>query len=205
MKNANNPAYLDPSKPPFPAQNGWKWLWCQPKPGKWSARRILPRKYERSLTPRLMHYAFNHSIVSRIIDCIFPCVYPWDYPGRRECLEKIVGRRITRPSLCYWRKHDRLPSEVRDRLAEWMEADIRRRTEALAALKALLGAKPRVNGGRAPHKRRAERLAAEDAARDRELNGPIPKPNVPPPPPKSACRAWVEARLRPPDIPDFRD
>jgi len=183
-----------PYPPPYPAELGWKWIWRPARAARWSARRVHARKYRPSITPRLIHNRVHYSVFSRISELILPWVYRWDYPGRSAGIREIVGERATRSAIRYWRKTDSLPLEVRDRVVVWMEADIRRRTEALAALKAIPATKPRVWGGRKPHKRRAERLAREEAARDRELNGPIPKPNVPAPP-VSACRAWVEQRL----------
>jgi hypothetical protein len=195
MKNANNPAYLDPSKPPFPAQDGWSWRWFPPRPGKWSGRRRPLHNYFSALTPRRMHNVLHRPVFSRLCDLIFPWNYPWDYPGRNAATREAIGEAVHNSTIWRWRTGKTLPpKETCEALATFAEDRAKALQEAAAALRALPRDKGR-QGGMVPHKLRAARLEAEERQRDREINGPIPKPNVPPPPPVTGCRAFVEARL----------
>jgi hypothetical protein len=106
-----------------------------------------------------------------------------------------VSPEVTRDTITNWRRGGSMPDWAIERLALWLQA----RAEAM-----LIGAsrlreeaprdRRRFNGGRVPHKRRAERLANEGAGLDRELNAPIPKPNDPLDT-RSECRRYVEERL----------
>jgi hypothetical protein len=195
MKNANNPAYLDPSKPPFPAQDGWIWRWRPVLPAKWCARRHSSRINTGALTPRRINAGLHIPVFRRVSDLMFPWYNRWDYPGIYAVIKEITGTLVVRQTVWRWRAGKTLPPiEVCEALATFAEDRAKALQEAAAALRALPRG-PGRQGGMVPYRLRAARLEAEERQRAREIDGPIPMPNVPPPPPVTGCRAFVEARL----------
>jgi hypothetical protein len=144
----------------------------------------------------LIHNRVNYSVFSRVVDLVFPYVLRGDYPGRRAGLRELLGDRATDATIQLWRKTDRQPSWVNERLAEWMERDVERRLECARMLRALpyRSGKRGPGGGTIPHRLHAERLAREEAEREKALAQPSVA-DCGPENGKGELVRWLERRL----------
>ena len=197
----NSPAYFDAAQPPFPAEPGWFWFWRRPREGKWCGRRVFSRRPRNKLGKRLINRSLDYPVFCRLLDLMFPWRKPWDYPGINGATREAIGvgvDEISAVTLWGWRSGRYVPPQwACDALASFAEDRGRALIEAAAALRVMPRGPGRGQGRvKAPPVLRAERLAREEAERHAMLNpGPIPRPNVPEPPPSTGCRAWIEAQL----------
>jgi hypothetical protein len=191
VQNTEN---LPDRPPPYPAEPGWRWEWAPAKPARWRARRERIRKYPKSLIPRRQNYNSENSVFSQGIALALPWPRAYDYPGRGILYRELFPE-VTRDTITNWRRGGSMPDWAVERLASWLQA----RAEAM-----LMGAsrlreeaprdRRKGNGGRVPHRLRAERLAREAKERNRALNEPIAASNEPVRKVED-CRSFVERML----------
>ena len=196
------PEYYDPSQPPLPPCDGWQWTWFPPRPGKWSARRIPSRIPRDRLSPRSSHHSLHYSVFRRLSELLFPWFRHWHYTGYYGEVRKTLGdASISYVTLWRWRVgRSEPPQWACEALARFAEDRGRALIEAAAALRTMPrgpGRGRRKGGAKLnPPREAQERLAREEAERHAMLYpGPIPRPNVPEPPPSTGCRAWIEVQL----------
>jgi hypothetical protein len=181
------------AKPPEPAplSPDGRWIWRE---ARWCWRRERARKHARSLVPRRPRTCENPSAFATAIQQILPWENFHDYPGRGQGYRELFGGRVTRRTITNWRNGRAMPEWAIQAASGWLETRAQAMLEAARRLREETPRDRRKgNGGRVPHRKRAERLAREAA--ERQLNAPIPASNSPPVRGKSDCRLWVEARL----------